>query len=111
LVGFDLDRYRRLSVGLLAIEDTLRASLESGDAVYDFTIGDYAYKLQFGGEPTPLYERHIARTIRGRLAIFAIDAARETKRVLKPLIVRARRSRLAATAVRLVNPRPKSASS
>jgi CelD/BcsL family acetyltransferase involved in cellulose biosynthesis len=39
LVGFDLARYRRLSLGLLTIEDTLRASIEAGDTVYDFTIG------------------------------------------------------------------------
>ena len=111
LVGFDLVRYRRLSVGLLAIEDTLRASIEAGDTVYDFTIGDYAYKLQFGGEPTPLYEWRVARTIRGRLAVFGIEAVRETKRVLKPLVIRARRSPLLATVLRLSNPRRKSLAS
>src|SRR5262249_46760734 len=46
LVGFDIVRHRRLSLGLLAIEDTVRASIEAGDVVYDFTIGDHPYKLQ-----------------------------------------------------------------
>jgi CelD/BcsL family acetyltransferase involved in cellulose biosynthesis len=86
LVGFDLARYRRLSPGLLAIEDTLRASIEAGDAIYDFTIGDHPYKLQFGAESVPLYEWHTARTIRGYLAILSIEIVRETKRVLKRLV-------------------------
>jgi len=86
LVGFDLARYRRLSIGLLAIEDTLRASFDAGDSVYDFTIGDYSYKTQFGGEAKPLYEWHRARTVRGHLAVLAIALVREAKRVLKPLV-------------------------
>jgi CelD/BcsL family acetyltransferase involved in cellulose biosynthesis len=88
LVGFDLARYRRLSIGLLAIEDTLRASFEAGDRVYDFTIGDYSYKTQFGGKASPLYEWHQARTLRGHAAVFAIALVREAKRVLKPLLKR-----------------------
>lgn len=90
LVGFDLARYRRFSVGLLAIEDTLRASFEAGDKAYDFTIGDYPYKDQFGAEPAPLYEWHVPQTLRGRVALFSIECLRETKRTLKPLVLRAR---------------------
>jgi CelD/BcsL family acetyltransferase involved in cellulose biosynthesis len=92
LVGFDLARYRRLSIGLLAIEDTLRASFEAGDSVYDFTIGDYSYKTQFGGEARPLYEWHQARTVRGHAAVFAIALVREAKRVLKPLLKRRKKA-------------------
>jgi CelD/BcsL family acetyltransferase involved in cellulose biosynthesis len=88
LVGFDLARYRRLSIGLLAIEDTLRASFEAGDNVYDFTIGDYSYKAQFGGQANPLYEWHQARTLRGHAAVLAITLVREAKRTLKPLVKR-----------------------
>ena len=91
LVGFDLVKYRRLSVGLLAIEDTLRASKECGDICYDFTIGDYPFKTQFGARSTPLYEWHVGRTIRGRLAVLNTEAVREAKRVLKPLATSMRR--------------------
>jgi CelD/BcsL family acetyltransferase involved in cellulose biosynthesis len=90
LVGFDLARYRRLSIGLLAIEDTLRASFVAGDSVYDFTIGDYSYKTQFGGQPTALYEWHQAHTLRGHAAVLAITLLREAKRTLKPLVKRAK---------------------
>jgi CelD/BcsL family acetyltransferase involved in cellulose biosynthesis len=86
LVGFDLTQYRRLSLGLLAIEDTLRASIEAGDEIYDFTIGDYPYKQQFGAKSIPLHEWHTARTLRGYLAVFGINLVRETKRLLKPLV-------------------------
>jgi CelD/BcsL family acetyltransferase involved in cellulose biosynthesis len=91
LIGFDLARYRRLSVGLLAIEDTLRASNECGDLSYDFTIGDYPFKVQFGAQSKPLHEWRVAGTIRGRLAVLAAEAVRETKRALKPLVTGARR--------------------
>ncbi|MEA2873482.1 MAG: hypothetical protein QOH67_3458 [Hyphomicrobiales bacterium] len=88
LVGFDLERYRRLSIGLLAIEDTLRISFEAGDSIYDFTIGDYSYKTQFGGKPIPIYEWHQARTLRGHATVLGIALLREAKRVLKPLVKR-----------------------
>jgi CelD/BcsL family acetyltransferase involved in cellulose biosynthesis len=79
LVGFDAARYARLSPGLLAIEDTMRASFEAGDTVYDFTIGDHDYKLQFGAQAVPLHEWQIARTIRGQIAMHAIRALRWAK--------------------------------
>ena len=88
LVGLDVARHARLSPGLLAIEDTLRAALEAGDSVYDFTIGDHPYKIQFGGEAVPLYEAHQGRTLRGRVAVAAIALLREAKRTLKPLLKR-----------------------
>jgi CelD/BcsL family acetyltransferase involved in cellulose biosynthesis len=86
LVGFDLERYRRLSVGLLAIEDTIRASFESGDEAYDFTIGDYPFKLQFGARSSPLFEWHVPRGTRGYLAVVQAAAFREMKRHMKPLV-------------------------
>ena len=90
LVGLDVARHSRLSPGLLAIEDTLRESLEAGDSTYDFTIGDHPYKLQFGGQPTSLYEWHQARTLRGHAAVLGITLVREVKRTLKPLMKRAK---------------------
>jgi CelD/BcsL family acetyltransferase involved in cellulose biosynthesis len=88
LVGFDAARHSRLSPGLLAIEDTLRASVEAGDGIFDFTIGDHPFKLQFGGQAIPLYEWHQARTIRGHVAVIAIALMREAKRMLRPLLAR-----------------------
>jgi CelD/BcsL family acetyltransferase involved in cellulose biosynthesis len=86
LLGFDIRRYGRNSLGLLATEDSLRASFEARDTVFDFTIGDHPYKLQFGAEMRPLYEWHIPQSVRGYLAVLSMEAVRETKRVLKPLM-------------------------
>jgi CelD/BcsL family acetyltransferase involved in cellulose biosynthesis len=91
LVGFDLERYRRLSVGLLAIEDTIRTSFESRDEVYDFTIGDYPFKLQFGAQSSQLFEWHLARGTRGHLAVVKVAAFREMKRHMKPFVTSVRR--------------------
>ena len=92
LVGFDGKRHARLSPGLLALEDTLRFAIEAGDTVYDFTIGDHAYKLQFGAQPVPLHEWHTACTIRGHAALLNLSLVRETKRTLKPAVALLRKS-------------------
>ena len=86
LLGFDVARYRRLSLGLLTIEDTLRASVEAGHSVFDFTIGDYPWKLQFGAASLPLHEWVQTRSIRGQLSLFGTDVIRNVKRSLKTLI-------------------------
>lgn len=91
LVGFDAARSRRLSLGLMAIEDTIAASIAAGDRIYDFTIGDHPYKLQFGAGPAPLYERHAALSARGAAVVLTLALVRETKRRLKPLVVTLRR--------------------
>jgi len=85
LLGSDLKRFRRLSIGLLAIDESMRAAFETGDAVYDFTVGDHPYKRQFAAETTPLYECHVSRTISGYGATLAITIVRELKRAVKPL--------------------------
>ena len=90
MIGLDIARHARLSPGLLAIEDSIRSAIEAGDRVYDFTIGDHPYKLQFGAEMVPLEEWHRARTLRGHAAVLAIALVREAKRRLKPLLTRAR---------------------
>jgi CelD/BcsL family acetyltransferase involved in cellulose biosynthesis len=95
MIGLDIARHARLSPGLLAIEDSIRSAIEAGDHVYDFTIGDHPYKLQFGGEMVPLEEWHRARTLRGHAAILAIAMLREAKRKLKPLLTRTKSARTA----------------
>ena len=88
MIGLDIARHARLSPGLLAIEDSIRSAIETGDRVYDFTIGDHPYKVQFGAETVPLEEWHRARTLRGHAAAIAIALVREGKRRLKPLLKR-----------------------
>jgi CelD/BcsL family acetyltransferase involved in cellulose biosynthesis len=85
LLGADLKRFRRLTVGLLAVDEAMRAAFEAGDRVYDFTVGDHPYKRQFAAETMPLYECHVPRSISGYGATLALRIVREFKRAFKPL--------------------------
>ena len=88
LIGADIERHQRLSPGLLAVDASVRAAIEAGERVYDFTIGDHPYKQQFGAQAIPLHEWHRARTLRGGAALLGIALVREAKRTLKPLLKR-----------------------
>src|SRR3954451_17299824 len=84
MLGADIERFGRASPGILMLEDSLRAAMEDGEQIYDFTIGDHPYKQQFGAQAMPLYEWHRGQTIVGRAVVPAIALMSEAKRVLKP---------------------------
>src|SRR5262249_36372351 len=85
LLGSDLKRFRRLSIGLLAVDESMRAAFEAGDAAADFTGGDPPSKRPFAAETPPLYECHVPRTIFGYGGTLALGIVREFKRAFKPL--------------------------
>jgi CelD/BcsL family acetyltransferase involved in cellulose biosynthesis len=84
MLGADIERFGRTSPGILTLEDSMRAAIEGGEQIYDFTIGDHPYKQQFGAQAMPLYEWHRGQTMVGRAAVPAMTLMREAKRVLKP---------------------------
>jgi CelD/BcsL family acetyltransferase involved in cellulose biosynthesis len=84
MLGADIERFGRTSPGILMLEASVRAAIENGDQIYDFTIGDHPYKQQFGAQAIPLYEWHRGQTLRGRATVPALSLLREAKRVLKP---------------------------
>lgn len=86
MLGADIERFSRVSPGILMLDASLRAAIDDGDQIYDFTIGDHPYKQQFGAEAMPLYESHRGQTLYGRAAVPAITLVREAKRMLKPLL-------------------------
>jgi CelD/BcsL family acetyltransferase involved in cellulose biosynthesis len=98
MLGADIERFGRTSPGILALENSMRAAVEDGEQIYDFTIGDHPYKQQFGAQAMPLYEWHRGQTIVGRAVVPAIAVLREAKRKLKPWLnpVTARHARTAA---------------
>jgi CelD/BcsL family acetyltransferase involved in cellulose biosynthesis len=53
--GFD-PRFRGVSAGLVSKILTIRASIESGQSVYDFLNGTERYKYQLGGVKIPLLQ-------------------------------------------------------
>ena len=82
--AFDTTQYRKHSVGLLAAEDAIRTCIQMGLSIFDFTIGDHPYKLQFGGKKQPLFEWHVPTSIPGCIGVVGIAVVREAKRVLRP---------------------------
>jgi CelD/BcsL family acetyltransferase involved in cellulose biosynthesis len=87
MLGADIERFGRTSPGILMLESSVRAAIEDGDQVYDFTIGDHPYKQQFGAQAIPLYEWHRGQTLYGRATVPAITLMREAKRALKPWLM------------------------
>jgi CelD/BcsL family acetyltransferase involved in cellulose biosynthesis len=65
--GFD-PAWKNWSPGLLLLEDLVDAAETDGVRIFDFTIGDEAYKLDFAVESVPLYDLFTPRTVKGRLA-------------------------------------------
>ncbi len=57
--------FKNWSPGLLAIESSIAQMCAQGVTVYDFTIGDEPYKLDFGVENEKLYDLSAGLTWKG----------------------------------------------
>lgn len=76
LSGMDYQAHGRQSVGALAFEDLARDCIARGERVLDFTIGDEAYKRDFGARPSPLFTLSAPMTVRGRVADWVAHSRR-----------------------------------
>lgn len=85
--GFD-PSWKNWSPGLLLLEDLVDAAESDGVRLFDFTIGDEAYKLDFAVETVPLHDLFLPRTAKGWMAAW-----------IRRLQVRHRRRRLALDAL------------
>ena len=65
--GFD-PTWKNWSPGLLLLEDLVDRAETDGVRIFDFTIGDEAYKLDFAVEDRPLHDLFAPRTVKGFLA-------------------------------------------
>lgn len=54
LLGFDFERLRNYSVGLVFIEKLIEDCIARGCQVCDLTVGDEAYKQKFATSPVPM---------------------------------------------------------
>lgn len=68
MVGHD-EAFKNWSPGLLAIENAIEWSVEAGLPVFDFTIGEERYKLDFGARPEPLLELVEPMSLKGVLYV------------------------------------------
>ena len=68
-----------LGLGKLIIAGTMQSLHEGGYRCFDLSIGDFAYKRDFGVEPVPLWDYHLARTWRAKPTFYR----ERTKTILK----------------------------
>jgi CelD/BcsL family acetyltransferase involved in cellulose biosynthesis len=73
----------RFGPGRAHLHELLRYSMVKGLRLFDFTVGDEAYKLDWSDKNVKLYDYLEPVTIRGRLAVMAMMGFRHTKRFIK----------------------------
>ncbi len=69
--------------GTVHLHQLLRDTIEKGYRRFDFTVGDEAYKLDWGDEVIRLFDYLTGRTLRGRALVLATRAFRRSKRLIK----------------------------
>ena len=72
MVAFDIDGFKRQSVGALMFEQVAKDCIARGDAILDFTIGDEPYKKLFGAQPSPMWTVTQTGSAAGALAEYAL---------------------------------------
>lgn len=83
LVGYDVARLRNYSLGLLIVDELIRAAIADGLRTFDLTVGNEGYKSDFGARPTPMHAVRVTATARGRAAAAASDLDAMGRRVAK----------------------------
>lgn len=71
------------SPGTKLVREVIADACCRGLAVFDFGLGEAAYKTSFGAQPEPTYVTLRPHTLRGRLAAALIEGQRRTKTVVK----------------------------
>jgi CelD/BcsL family acetyltransferase involved in cellulose biosynthesis len=83
LVGYDVERLRNYSLGLLIVDQLAQAAIGRGASWFDLTVGDESYKADFGARPRPLHQVRLPLTLRGRAALTAHDGELVARRLAK----------------------------
>lgn len=81
LIGCDYERHGRHSPGLVLYDAIIADWIAAGGTVFDFTIGDEAFKADFGTEPTAMFEIAASTTWRGSLARAGLEARDQFRRL------------------------------
>lgn len=76
LIGADYERFGKHSPGLVLYDLIIEQWIGEGGTIFDFTIGDEAFKRDFGTAPTPMHALVETATLKGRLAVAVFDAMR-----------------------------------
>lgn len=73
LGGFTQTAHKNKSIGSLLFQEIARDSIERGDTLLDFTIGDEPYKTTFGAAPSPMWQMTRAGSPLGYAAALVVD--------------------------------------
>lgn len=87
LVGYDVERLRNYSLGLLIVDELVRDAIERGIRGFDLTVGDESYKTDFGARARPLYEIRLRRTPIGAVGFLARDGYLRARRTAKRIVI------------------------
>ncbi len=71
LVGYDYANHSSLSPGMVLNDFTISDWAAAGGTHFDFTIGDEAYKMDFGTVATPISAIETSKTMIGKVALLA----------------------------------------
>jgi CelD/BcsL family acetyltransferase involved in cellulose biosynthesis len=104
LVGYDMQRLRKYSLGLLMVEGLAQDAIGRGQQFFDLTVGDESYKADFGARPRPLYEVRVIATLRGRAYVLGRTAYLRARRVAKKTLEAWARRRAALAAKKKSSP-------
>jgi len=83
LSSYDSGATARLGPGRAHLQELLRFAIRSGIDVFDFTIGDELYKLDWSDGRLTLYDHLSAANLRGAVAVALITGFRTLKRTIK----------------------------
>ncbi|WP_309085819.1 GNAT family N-acetyltransferase [Chelativorans sp.] len=83
LIGCDYERHGRHSPGLILYDFMIEDWISEGGSLFDFTIGDESFKMEFGTEATAMYELSRRQTWRGRIAAAAFAFRERLRRPSK----------------------------
>lgn len=87
LVGYDMERLRNYSIGLLIVDELIRCAIGEGATAFDLTVGDEDYKADFGARSRPLYEIQVTGTSRGCAHLLARSGYLAARRLAKKVVL------------------------
>ena len=87
LVGYDVERLRNYSLGLLIVDELIRDAIQMGRTQFDLTVGDESYKPDFGAHPRPLFEVRLPRTPVGLAGQVARDGYLRSRQFAKKVLL------------------------
>ena len=84
---FESGEWAHFSPGRLLLEDLLERSFANGMTIFDFTVGDESYKLEYSDQKLMLHQVSIPVTVMGKAYQFGLKT--KAWRLLRPIVKRA----------------------